>query len=206
MGVRRAVFQHHAHAGGFVAAGLLELAIGQRGAQLHHIGRRLGEVDIHRVDLLNHRQRRRFALADQRTLRHQRPANAARNWRLHAGVIQVDARGLQRRFADGHIGLRLLVAGYGVGVFLLADGVGGHQRRIALGQRSRLRQIGFRAGQRSLSALQCGGVGRRVNHKQRLAGFDITALAKHPLLHNARCPSAHLRYAGCFKATGQLGQ
>jgi hypothetical protein len=153
-GVFAAVLQHHAHAGGFAAPGALELAIGQGAAQLHDLASRLGEVDIHRVDLLDHGQLRGFALPHQCAFGHQGAADAARNRRRDAGVIQVDAAGLHRCLARGHIGLGLFVRRHGVGVFLLADRVGGHQRLVALGQRAGLRQVGLGAGQRGLGTLQ----------------------------------------------------
>ena len=82
-------------------------------------------------------------MADQCALRHQRPANAARNRRRHVGVIQVNARRLQRRLANGHIGLRLFVRSNSAGIFLLADRIRGNEWRVACGQRRRLRQIGL---------------------------------------------------------------
>ena len=45
-------------------------------AQAQHLGRRLREVDVHRIDLLDERQRRRLGLADQRAFGHQRAADA----------------------------------------------------------------------------------------------------------------------------------
>ena len=134
LGVLRAVFQHDAHAGRLLAAGALELAAFHRLAQLHHVRSRLGEVDVHRVDLLDHGQLRRFALPDQRAFGHQRAANAARNRGRHRGVAQRDARRLHIGFGHGDIGGGLLLRGHGVGVFLLADGVGFDQRLVAFGQ------------------------------------------------------------------------
>ena len=77
--VLAAVLQHDAHLRRPVAAGgAPELAAVEGAAQPHHVGGRLGEVDVERVDLLDHRQRRRLALADQRAFGDQRAADAAR--------------------------------------------------------------------------------------------------------------------------------
>jgi hypothetical protein len=58
-----AVFQHHAHRHGRTLACGLELARFERPAQLQHLGRRLREVDVQRIDLLHHGQLRGLALA-----------------------------------------------------------------------------------------------------------------------------------------------
>ena len=195
LAVGRTVFQHDAHACGVLAARFLELAALHGTAQLQGFAGGLREVDVHRVDLLNDRQRRGFALPDQRAFGHQRAADAARDRRRHAGVVQVDAAGLHGGFANGHIGLGLLVGGHGIGVLLLADGIGRQQRLVAVGQRLGLDQVGLGAGQRGLGALQGSGVGRSVNGEQRLPGLDIAAFAEQALLHDSGGTGAHLGLA-----------
>ena len=200
-----AVLQHHAHDSGFAAPGALELAIGQGTAQFHDLASRLGEVDIHRINLLDHGQLRGFALPHQSAFGDQGAADAARNGRRDAGVIQIDAAGLHGGTACGHVGLGLLLRRHGVGVFLLADRVGGQQWLVALGQRGRLRQVGLGAGQRGLGTLQRRRIGSGVNRKQGLPCLDVAAFAKQPLLQDTGSTGPHLRHARGFQAPGQLG-
>ena len=70
-------------------------------AQAHHFGRRLREVDVDRVDLLHHGQRRGFALAHQGAFRHQRTPDAAADGRADAGVAQADAGRLHGGLGGG---------------------------------------------------------------------------------------------------------
>jgi hypothetical protein len=74
---------------------------------------------------------------------HQRAADAARDRRRDAGIGEVDARGLHRGPACGDVGLRLLLRRLGIDEFLLADGLLGDQRLVALGLRAGLHQVGL---------------------------------------------------------------
>ena len=148
---------------------------------------------------------RGFALPHQCPFGHQGAADAPGNRRSDAGVIQVDAAGLHRCLARSHVGLCLFVRCHGVGIFLLADRIGGQQGLVALGKRSRLRQVGLGAGQRGLGTLQGRSIGCGVYGKQWLACLHVTAFAEQPLLQNAGSAGAHLRHARGFQAPGQLG-
>ena len=205
MRVGGAVFEHHAHAGGALAAGLLERAALHGAAQLHHVASRLREVDVHGVDLLNDGQRCRFALPHQRTFGDQCAPDAARDRRRHIGVVQGDAPGLHGGLASGHIGLGLLLRGHRIGIFLLAHCVGGQQWFVALGQPGSLRQVGLCAGETGLRRLQGCRIGSGVNHKQALACLDVAAFTEQAFLHNARRASTHLRHTRSLQAPWQLG-
>jgi hypothetical protein len=85
-------------------------------------------------------------------------------------VVQVDLRGLHGGAGGGDVGLGLLLRGDRVGVVLLADGVGLHQRLVALGQRRWPGLVGLRARQRGLRAGVGGLQLRRVDAEQHLAG------------------------------------
>ena len=153
-----AVVEHDAHDRRIGAASPLELAAGHRRAQLHHVRRRLGEIHIHRVNLLDDGQFGGIALPHQRAFSDQRAANTARNRRRHGGIAQRDAGGLHIGLAHGHIGSRLFFGGHGVGIVLLADGIGFDQRLVALGQRGGLGQIGLGTRLTGLGAGNSGSV------------------------------------------------
>ena len=199
-----AIGQQQAHAGA-VRAGALELAALERAPQLHRLVGRLGEVDIDRIDLLHHRQRRGFTLADQRAFGHQRAANAARDRGRDPGIAEVDARGLQGRLGHGHIGLGLLLGRLCADEFLLADGLGLDQRLVALGQRAGLHQVGLGLGQAGLGAVVAGLVGAGIDGKQHLTGLDFAAFAEQSLLQDTGGTRPHLGHARGLEPARQLG-
>ena len=49
-----------------------------------------------------------------------------------------------------------------------------------------------------------GGIGRRVDAVQHLAGAHVAAFAEHPLLHDAGRAGAHLRHARRLQAAGEI--
>ncbi|WP_255505376.1 hypothetical protein [Alkalisalibacterium limincola] len=76
MGVDAAVLQHQLDLRAFpVDTG--DVAAVEGALQAREFRRGLGEVGIHGIELLDARQRRRVALADQRTLGDQGPADPA---------------------------------------------------------------------------------------------------------------------------------
>ncbi|MDT4842860.1 hypothetical protein FQZ97_767750 [compost metagenome] len=200
-----AVFEHHADARGFFAAGTLVLAGGHGAAQLEHVGGRLREVHVQRVDLLHHGQLGGVALADQCAFGDQRAADAARDGRGDIGVALVDLGGLQQRAVGGHVGVGRLGGGHGRRVFLLAHGVGFDQRLVAVGQCLGLHGVGFGAGQGGLGVLRGGHQRCRVDAEQQLAGLHVAAFAELALEQDARRAGAHLGDARGFEAAGQLG-
>jgi hypothetical protein len=89
LAVGAAVLEHDRDARRVAAVGAPELAALDGAPEREHVGRRLREVDEHRVDLLDQRERRRLALADQRTFGDERAADAARDRRRHARIAEV---------------------------------------------------------------------------------------------------------------------
>ena len=118
---------------------------------------------------------------------------------------QVDARVAHGGGACGHIGLGLLLRGHGVGVVLLAHGLCLHQRLVATGQRTGLRQVGLGTRQLRLGALQRGLVGCGVNAEQHLPSLHVAAFLKEPLLQDARGARPDLRHARGLQAARQFG-
>jgi len=98
----------------------------------------------------------------------------------------------------------LLGGGSRVVVVLLADGVGGHQRLVALGLVLCLRLRGFRTRQLRLCAVERCLVLRRIDLEQLLAGLHVAAFNVRALEHDARDPRAHLGHTRGFQAARQL--
>ena len=190
-----------------MAFGGLELAAGQTLAQLHHGRCRLGDVHVHRIDLLHDGQRRGSALADQRAFRHQRTADAAADGRGHRRIRQVDLGRLQVGTGHVDVGSRLALGRDGVVIVQLADGAGLHQRRVAghlLGGQL-LGRLG--AHQRSLGTVVGGAQRGRVDLEQHLAGLHVTAFLEEALLQDAGGTGADLGHARRFDPARQvLGQ
>ena len=89
------------------AAGRRHAAAGQRSAQRDEVGARLLDVDIDRVQPLDHRQRIGLAVGDQRADGGQRTADPPADRRGHAREPQVDLRRFERGLVlrDGGGGL-----------------------------------------------------------------------------------------------------
>ena len=200
-----AVFQNHLDAGGVGTRSLLQLAFGHGLAQLEGFARRLGEVDIDRIDLLDHGQRRGFALADQRAFGDQRLADAARDGRRDLGIAQADIGGAHTGRARGDIGQRLFISGLGIDEILLADGIGFDQGLVAFELGLGLRQIGLRARQCGTRALRRGFIGSGIDAVQGLAGLDVAAFAVQAFEQDAGAAGAHLGHARSFDAAWQFG-
>ena len=130
----------------------LGLRPGRRLAQLEQRVDGLAEVGIDRIELLDQRHGRGFALAHQTTLGHQAPADAARDRRAHAGIAQVELGGLDVGLRRHLVGLGGLQGGDGIVVFLAADGRDLHQRLVAIGQRLGLADLGLGPRQRPAPA------------------------------------------------------
>ena len=93
-----------------------------------------------------------------------------------------------------------------IGVVLLADGIGLHQRFVALHQGCSLGHIGFGTGLARARTGYRSRVGSGVYGKQRLTCLNITAFAKKPLLQDAGRACTHLGDARRFESPGQLGE
>jgi hypothetical protein len=101
--------------------------------------------------LLDRRQRRGFAPADQRPFGDQRAANAAENRRRHLGVVKVELGSCQR-------GLQLFESCFGDIVFLTAHRPDFQQRLVALDDQARGIDVRLRR-------FDCGRIIARVDLK-----------------------------------------
>ena len=192
LGVLRTIAHHEFDTGGLCAACTLELSTFHGPSQLKDVARRLGEVHVHGVDLLHHRQGRCFALSHERTFGNQSPADAARDGRGHTGITQVDVCRTYGSPGGGHICLCLLFGSFGIHKILFADGVGTHQRAVAFHLSTGLCEVGLGLGQACARAFRCGGVGSGVNAEQRLPCLHITAFLEKALLQDACGASTYL--------------
>jgi hypothetical protein len=100
---------------------LVQTPLLKQTAQAENIGRGLGDIHIHRIQLLDGRQGDRLSGCDQRAFRHARLSDAARNRRGDGRVFKIDAGGFHGRLAVLDVCLNLLEGGGGVVVILLAD-------------------------------------------------------------------------------------
>ena len=128
-------------------AAVLQQAAGQVLFHAQQFGGGLGDIDVHGVELLDGGQRRGLAGGDQRAGGDRGAADAAGNRRLDAGVIEVDARGLQGRPGGRDLGLGLLERRLGIIIILLADRIDFYQLPIPFGLEPDRREIGFGPGQ-----------------------------------------------------------
>ena len=205
MCVFRAIAEHQLDAGPLSAASALELPAFHGTAQLEHVCGRLGEIDVHRVDLLHHGQGGRFALAHQGAFRDQCATDAAGDGGGHAGVAEVDVGGAHCGLGSCHVGLGLFFGRFGVHKVLFADGVGGDQWAIAFCLCAGLRQIGLCLGEAGACTFCRCCVGSGINAEQHLPRLNVAAFLEHPLLEDACGPGAHLGHARCLHAARQLG-
>ncbi len=153
--------------------------------ELLELRRRLIEIHVYRVELIDGGQQCRSALADQRTLGHLLLAGDTGDRRGHVGITEIDARGLDVRLGLFH--------GGGGGAFgrlvgvelLLRYEVTRDESAVALrvgvgigGVRPRLRQ--GRAG-----PIESRPVRGRIDLEERLAGLDLAALLVEPFEEDA---------------------
>ncbi|MNH13939.1 hypothetical protein D3C79_735240 [compost metagenome] len=170
LAIGAAVFQGQGDLGG-VVADLLQLAAFQFTAQLEQLGRGLGNVDVDRVELLDHCHRFGLAIVDQCTFGNRRASDATAQRGQDLGVTQVDLGAAQR-------GLSLQTFGVGVVVFLAADSLFADQLLVTVGQRAGRLQVGLGTGQGRL-------VHRRVDLVQLLAFLDLSAFFELALENDA---------------------
>ena len=201
-GVLGAVGQQQAHAQ-LVGFDALQLAVADLLLQAQHLGGRLGEVDVDRIDLLHHGQRRGLAFAHQRALGHQRAR--AVDGRGDARIVQLQLGALQVGARQRHLGAGLAFVGGGLGVVAFADGAVADQVGIAA-------QLVGRGGQAGLGARQVGGLGivgglqrRRVDLEQRVAALDVLAFLIEARGDDAGHPRAHFGFAVGLHPAGQFG-
>ncbi|MNN12988.1 hypothetical protein D3C81_1260040 [compost metagenome] len=168
--VLAAVFQSQLDCGGVVTRFLQTTAF-QFAAQLQQFHRGLGDINVDRVQLLDHGHGVGLTIVHQGTFGDRRAADTPGDRRVHLGVTHVDLRALQRRF-------RFHAVGHGGVVFLAAHGLFVDQLLVAVGDRLGRTQVGF-------GAFQGRFINRRIDLIQLLTGFDIAAFLEQALENDA---------------------
>ena len=164
-----------------------------------------GEVHVDGIQLLHRGHLRGGRGFDQGAFRDQRLADAARDGRSDVGVAQVDGRVVLRGLGGRHGGVGLAERRHGVVVFLLADGVGLDQRRIAVSQQLGAEEIRLRLLELRRRLIVGGLIGRRIDLEQQLVFLDVAALLEGDLLDDAGHARTDLRIAHGIHAARQFG-
>ncbi|MNQ93247.1 hypothetical protein D3C85_1087050 [compost metagenome] len=126
MGVEASVFQGQFDLGR-VVTDVLQLAAFQFAAQFQQFRRRLRDIDVDRVKLLDDGHGVGLAVVDQRTLGDGGTADTTTQGGQDLGVAQVDLGGPQGCLGLQTFGLRVVV-------FLAADCLFGYQLLVTIGQ------------------------------------------------------------------------
>ena len=172
-------------------------------AQREQVSARLLDIDEHRVEPLDGRQRIGLAGGDEPAGRHQRAADASADRGGDAGVAKVDAGDFERCPVLRNARRRLARGGGGVGIVLPGD-------RFHLRERTVARGLGGGSGAGRLGA---GKIGLRlcgirlieagIDLIERLAGADERSFGKGARADHAR----HLRpHFGAFERGGAAGE
>jgi len=185
--------QLHARAAG---AGIADRTAGHRGLQVEQLRRRLRDVDIDRVEMLDRGERVGLPGLHQRARRDQRTPDTPGNRRFYAREAQVDLRAEQRSARGHDRGAGLAGGGIGVVGILLADRVGGHELVIALRLQLRRCDRCLGVGQLALRIQDRGAIGRILDHIQHLPGMDDRTLLEQAAAHDARNLRPDI---GCFQ-------
>jgi hypothetical protein len=146
-----------------------------------------------------------LAGGDQGAGGHRALADAARDRRGHAGVVQVDAGVVERGLLHGDGGGRLGGVGLGVVIVLLGHGPGRDQGAVAVGPQLGGGRLGLGLGEGGGGAVDTGLIGGRVDLVERLAGADQRAFLEQAGLHDAADLRAHVRDQEGRGAARQLG-
>ncbi|CCK09449.1 hypothetical protein BN128_3580 [Cronobacter sakazakii 696] len=173
--------------------------------QAQEIGAGLGDVHIHRIELLNGRQFARLATGDKRSFGDVRFADATTDWRGHFRPGKIDSGALQRRFGRRHARLGLMRVRHRLVIFLFADVLRARQRRVAFyGQAGHLGGC-LRFRETAFGVLPRGLVHRWIYLVQRVTGVHIRAFSKVTAEDNAAHLWANLGYAKSAGASRQFG-
>ena len=149
------------------------------------------DVDVDRVQLLDHRHGVGLAIADQCAFGDRRTANTPGDRRVHLGVAHVDLGGL-------NVCLGSHAVGNGGVVFLTADGLLLDQLLVAIGD-------GFGLGQARLCAFERGFIHRRVDLVELLPFLHVGAFLEQALENDAVDLRPNFRNAEGRGAAWQLG-
>ena len=184
-----AVFQNNGYL--YCAIYRAHLAFGNLAAHFHHIQRRLGNVHIHRVGLLNSGQHGCPTGSEQCAFGYVGAADIAGNRRGDAGVVHVNLCRADGGAGGIHIGYGRALCGHGGIVFLFADGIGGHQRLVACQIGIGFGLGGFGRSQLGARTGEAGGIAGVVQLIQRLTGLHITAFLEQAAFDDAAHLWAH---------------
>ena len=196
-----AVIQQNGHFG-FAVDGF-HFAFGHRLTDFQGLARRLAQIHIQGVGLLNQRQLGDITLPHQCAFGYQCFTNVAGNRRGNIGIAHIDLRGFHRRIGALHLRTRQALLGNGGIKFLLADGIHFHQGAITCHIGIRLSLGGLRRGQGRTRGFQGRHIRRIVNLEQRLPCSHIAAFFKQAFLHNTGGAGAHLRFTDGLQAAGK---
>ena len=154
----------------------------QRPAQRKQLGGRLLNIDIDRVEPLDHRQRFGLVRGDERPLREQRAADPPGDRRRHAGEAEVDPRGLESgaRLGDRSGGLSRLRLR--IDIILLADGFDLGERFEAVGAGLGSAGGGLGTGERGARLIAARAEQPGVDLIKRLPGAHQTSFGKQAAL------------------------
>lgn len=208
--IQRARFAIGAAVGqGDLHAGLVRIGQGDVAAALRaaHLFQRIhahGEVHVHRVELVDGGEQGGFAAADQRALGDLLLAGAAVDRCGHAGVAQVDARGLHIGLCRLHRGGGTALGGQCVVQVRFRDIALRRQFAHALRGGLAVDVGGLRLRLRCLRGGQCGLQRSRVDLEQQLALLDVGALVIAALEQHARHAGAHVGTAIGRQAPNQV--
>ncbi|MNM64461.1 hypothetical protein D3C81_758600 [compost metagenome] len=172
--------------------------------ELEEIVAGLGDVDIHRIQLLHRRQRAALAGGHQRTFGDAGFADAPGDWRNNLGVLQVDACAFQCCAGGNDVGIGLPGLGHAGVELLRADVVFGPQRLLTLYGQMRYFAAGLGLFQIAQRAVAGGLIAGRVDLIQRLTGLHVTAFNKLALEDNTADLRPDFRRAVSVGATRQF--
>jgi hypothetical protein len=182
---------------GDLHAGLVPLGQGDIAAALRlaHLLERVhahGEVDVHRVDLVDRGEQGGLAVADQRALGDLLLAGAAGDRRGDVGIAEVDACGLHACLRRLHRGGAGALGGQGVVQVGLRHVTLGRQFAHARSGDLVVGVGGPGLGQRGLGCVQRGLQRGRVDLEQQLALLDVGAFVIGALEQHAGHAGAHV--------------
>ncbi|CCK04892.1 hypothetical protein BN129_3688 [Cronobacter sakazakii 701] len=172
--------------------------------QAQEVGAGLGNIHIHRIELLNGCQFARLTTGDKRAFGDVRFTDATADWRGHFCPCQIDSGALQRRFRCRHARLGLMRVRHRLVILLFADVLRARQRRVTF-----YRQTGHLRGSLRFREVTFGALPRRLVHRridliQRVACVDIRAFGKLTAKDNAAHLRANLSYAKSARAARQF--
>jgi hypothetical protein len=162
------------------------------------------DVDEHRIEPLDLRERIGLRRRDERADGEQRPPDAAGDRRGDGRELQVDLCGFERGAGLRDRGRRLARGGDRVGVILLADRLHLGERLVAVGEHLLRLLVGTRALQIRLRLVGGGAIKARVDLVERLALLDEAAFGEEAAADDAGDLGADVRAFERRRASAEL--